>query len=211
MRISQENPTSLTLKDNNYIGLIIGTTFVVVSLFLLFTTEVLRAPFDFKKLLPSGIFLILGIVTVLTNKFTTIILDKNQNEASIKSIGVLGKKHNEILLNSIARVELKQEYKMESTNTGANIRGFSVGSRIPRLYYQLAFVLNNGQEIQLDNPKSGLSIGIGGNIMGGREKERETGKKIAIFLNIPFQEISPTSFNPPIIPPIANPMPTVNQ
>lgn len=195
MKIVQESAVSMVIKDYNYNSLVIGIVFIVLGSFSFFKTEPLRNLFDFKVIL-TGIFPIVGLYIVLITKFTTIVLDKAQNKITFTRKSILGTKHDEVSLAPVVKVELKQEYKMETVEMNANTRGFSTRSEIPRLYYQLALVSNNGQEVQLESPKR--SSGVGSILLGGRTKAREVGQKIATFLNVPFQEISPPDSNAPI-------------
>jgi len=208
MKIAQITQTSMVLKDNNFSGIIFGAVFAVLGFILLYSMHPLSKPFSLKTWLPA-IFILVGLFVIAMSRFTTIILDKAQNKIIVIGLGILGKRVKEYPLNTVMRLELREEYRIEYSN--ADSRGFSV--QTPRLNWQLVFVFNDGQEVPLDHVTSSASTVRFDDIplMSGSGTERVVGQKIAAFLNIPFQEIGPGMQTPTIgqmTPPI-NPTPPI--
>lgn len=206
MKILEESDRKIVLKDSNWGGLIFGAVITLGSLYFAYQSNPFALEFDIKTLIFPGIFLFVGLLLLLTSNITTITLDKSANKIDFNKKGILGARNKNYPLNQIIKVDMREQIVI-SRSTNSN-QGFNPGT--PQLQFQTVLVFKDGTEIPLDHLKSPSTSNIGGvTIMGGVGTEQVIGQKIATFLGVPFQKISPMggveppSAQPPInIPPI---------
>jgi len=116
---------------------------------------------------------LLGGFVIFVTKISTVILDKLSNKLSFLQKGLIGKNSKEYNLDQIKEVELSVAYTSQSKGGGYS--------------YHLAFVLNNGEIVQLNPGSSSIVRIMGRQII----PEKTLGARISSFLNIPFQERRP--------------------
>lgn len=182
MKITQETGEVLVLKDNNYSGIFLGLIISVLGLGLLV------ASFSFLNV--SGltgvlafiwiplIVLIIGFFKLKNSYLTTITLDKSKNKITLDLKRIFDKKIHEYDIREVSKITVNRVF---------NARNRSL---VPWGKFQLILNFKNGSKVALDRPESDPSLAA--NLLfflswsGGFEKEM--GKKIAEFLNLPFEE-----------------------
>jgi hypothetical protein len=117
-----------------------------------------------------------GAFIITFAKITTIKLDKQTNKLTFLQKGLTGKRVNEHNLNQIKAIDLAVDY---NNHTPSRKGG--------GLYYYMAFILNNGEIIQL-KPGSSSFVRLMGQPM---MPEKTIAIRVANFLGVPFQERRP--------------------
>jgi hypothetical protein len=180
MKITQETPTVLTLRQRSYFPVVMCLVFFVIGVYLFLNHK------DSKSLLIAVFFIVFSLLLIVFLKFITIVIDKITSTISITGAGLLGKKTQTINFNQIKEIAI-EEY---IATTGA-------ANSTPRnqLNFNLVIYLNDGQSypIAIDS-LSMISVGgipIGG--LGTRNYIIETGNKIASFIGVPFVDRRPPS------------------
>ncbi len=181
MKIIEENPTRLILKQKSFMPYVIGVIFTVVGLYLLLIFTQKNA----KSTIIGLIFVMAGIIPVVFNKFMTIVLDKTTRIITIVNTGLLGKKTETMTFDELKEVAI-EEYVTTST----------AGNSMPRnqLSYNLVLYKKDGQgfPIHIDSPSSTF---IGSfpvlDLFKVRNTIMEMGNKIAVFIGVPFIDRRP--------------------
>lgn len=172
MKIIKETPNLMIIRDRNVIAFVIGIILLFVGI-----VGILKPDF-FSNQPPFWVgllWILLGGSVIAVAKTTTINLDKSTNKLIFLRKGLIGRSIKEYDLKRIKEVELSVTYP-----TSGKDSGFS---------YHLAFVLNNGEIIQI-NPSHVIRV------MGRRIiPEKNLGARIAAFLGVPFQERRPPTIS----------------
>jgi hypothetical protein len=113
----------------------------------------------------------MGLLFLFSIKITTIKLDKSENKISISKKRIVGSQtKEEYPIDNIKEIEFTVDF---SSSNGKNAYS-----------YQLFFVLNDGQNIELSQSKMSSSSTT-------FSSEVRLGKRIATFLCVSFQERRP--------------------
>lgn len=189
MKVIQETPTTLVLKQSAIGGIIMGAAFVVVGLLV----AIFFSKTDWKILILSGVFILFGLVSVLLTKFITVKIDKSTNKITILHSGILGKKSYDLAIDQLKEVAVEESVSVNYSNQNNQNSTLMNGSGTQRSY-NLVFYLMNGQGIPVQMDSSSLPISINGLSLGmltARNKNIELGNKIAVFIGVPFVDRRP--------------------
>lgn len=181
MKITQETPTALILKQRSFFPFILSLVFTIVGVYALISWGIT----DIKKLLISIVIIAFGLLVLIAAKFITIIIDKTANKITFASTGILGKKSQVIELNQIQEVAIEEYITQNVTNNHGPVN---------QLNFNLVFYLRDGQGIPVNIGTSSPSFSISGFHVGnffGRNKIIEMGNKIASFIGVPFVDRRP--------------------
>jgi hypothetical protein len=173
MRIVKEDENLMVLKDENIMALAVGVIFFMAGLVVIIKPEffINQPPFW------SGIAgICFGAFIITFAKITTLKLDKQTNKLTFLQKGLMGKHVNEYDLNQIKAVDLAIAYNNHAPSKKGG--GF---------YYYVAFILNNGEMVQLKPGSSAFVRVMGQPIM----PEKTLAMRVANFLGVPFQERRP--------------------
>jgi hypothetical protein len=189
MKIIQETENVLGFKKSAVGQIIFGAIFVVIA-----GVFAVKTPLKGQSLLILGIFGIVGIALILFAKISIITFDKGLDKLVIAKKGLLGGGTQDAALSNISQIEIVEEWRTETVRTG------NTSSRVPKRYETINLVLKDGSRMALDKAQAGSGFRISGMSMGP-DKEQILAKKIADFLNVPLNRISPTGGGgaPPVI------------
>ena len=179
MKIVEETPTRLVLKQKSLLGFVICGLFFLVGIYLL----LLFPQKDTKSMLISLFFIVFGVAGILFVRFITVILDKSTASASINTRGLLGNKTQTFAFNTLKEIAIEEYVTATNSSTGPR----------NQLNYNLVFYQTDGQAfpIHLNTPSMITVGGFPVGFMNGRNKTIELGNKIATFVGIPFVDRRP--------------------
>lgn len=178
MKIIQETPSSMVLKESNVVvTLLFGALFTIAGFSFIFSPKIF---IETPPMWASLIFIVLGLITIFALKITKITLDKTLNKFSLETLRLTGKKHQEYDLDQIGKVQLQQ----------VSGQIYSQGRFRTQVSTRLVAILTTGEEITLNKDSSSISIGPFGFSLSS---SRQNGVRIANFLGIPFEELKPPS------------------
>jgi hypothetical protein len=186
MKIIEESPTKLVLKDSGAVIMGIGGIAVLVSVAIGIATAPWASASVFQALLFPAFFLLVGLICLLTARTRTTTLDKSTDSALFTVSGIIGNSQTEKKVSDIARVEMREEYVQNTSN----------GRTSTEDKYRLVFILRDGTEIFIDRmheQKASLGeLALSAVNVTGTSREKAKGEKIAAFLGIPFQSSAPS-------------------
>jgi len=168
MRISTETPNLMIIKDRSFFAFLVAAAFLFVGIWSFISPESFTTK---PSLIPSILSILAGAVVIIFVKTTMIILDKSANKLSFIWKSLISEKTENYELNRVKAVELRQSF----------------GDR--RTYYKLVFIFDDNKEIPFIQQTTATNIGI------LVTKQRNTGIKVANFLNVPFQERRSSTIN----------------
>lgn len=200
MKILEDSDRKIVLKDSNWGGFVVGIILLLASFYFMYRLIPFPMGFDIKLLLIPGLLFLIGALLFFTSNSTTSTFDKDGNVITFVKKSILGTRNKTYQLDQVARLEMREQVIM---NNSRQTQGINMGGT-PQVQFQLVMVLKDGTEIPLDHLKSPATTSFGGvAIMGGTGTEKVIGQKLATFLGVPYQEISPMGVNqaPPILPP----------
>ncbi len=168
MRIVKEKEDLMVLRDEWIITFLIGPVFLTVGIVFIIKE-------GFSPIEPSSwtylLFIFVGILITVLWKTTTISLDKKTGKLIFLSKGLKGKISKEYNLNEIKEVELHTEYLKNKDNES-------------NVFYNLIFILKSGERVPLSPGEKSNRTSMGVQVI----PEVDIGKKLAKFLEVPFQE-----------------------
>ncbi len=168
MRIVKEKEDLMVLRDEGIIAFLIGPVFLTVGIVFIIKE-------GFSPIEPSSwtylLFIFVGILITVLWKTTTISLNKKTGKLIFLSKGLKGKISKEYNLNEIKEIEIHTEY-LKNKDNESNVS------------YHLIFIFNNGERVPLSPGERGSRRSMGVQVI----PEVEIGKKLAKFLDVPFQE-----------------------
>lgn len=171
MKILKEDPSLMIISGFDLLNLIKPIIFTAIGFLIIFKPEMFtKNPSQFQTYF--GVFFVLiGLLPyLLKNKKTTITIDKVSNKVSIIYKTLFNKQNKEIDIISIKEVLM--------TNKSNNDK---------KLSYHSCIILNTGEEIDL-TPNGCSSFTLFGVIE--INPDIKISKKIADFLNVPFQQMT---------------------
>lgn len=194
MKIISETPSILILKENAY-SVILGGIIAIITSFILAIVIFSNSPQPLTFLIPL-VFLIVGIITILSAKLVIITINKSINKINLSFVGLLGKKTQDIDINQVSEVVIQENYGRSMSSNNGNTT--FVPHNTAGLNFTLVFYLKNGEgyPIPMGTANSGLSINrIPFNIFSVRNKQIELGNKIASFIGVPFKDNRPPTLS----------------
>jgi len=171
MKIIQETPDTIIIKDKNILSFIIGIIFVVIGL------GIVVKPEFFSEGVQSWIGIIgivLGVFAIAVTKVITVTMDKTTGKCVWAQKSLMGKTDKEYPLDKIKEVELTTSYSYTHRRSGKNSGGYT---------YHVNLVMKDGSILEL-NPGVSQVRTLGWQMV----PENKLGTRIAQFLNVPFQE-----------------------
>jgi len=188
MKIINQTESELVLQDGNFSSIFSGILFLLFAIFLgyqFFSTG------SIMVLLMGGILFIVGLVIIL--KSSTIIIDFNKTSGQFNYIKKSLIKSKTTVYNflDVLRIEVRKQWEIRNTSSGRN----SMSTSRQVLVSQTVFVFKDGTELPLDHKKDssdGFNLAdTSAVLMGGSSKENFIANQVAIFLGVPFQEVTP--------------------
>lgn len=169
MRITKEDSGLMVVKERNIFAFVVTVIFIFLGFNIIFNPSIFTS--ETPPLWFGLVSFFLGLIFLFTIKITTIKLDKSENKISISKKRIVGGQiKEEYYIDNIKEIEFAVDF---SSSDGKNAYS-----------YQLFFVLNNGQNIELSQSKTSSSSAT-------FPSEVRLGKRIASFLCVPLQERRP--------------------
>ena len=158
MKIIQESPNLIVIKEKNALPMVIGLIFAVVGFLTVFSPQI----FEEQPSLWFGLsFILTGFLTVFFCPFITISIDKGFGTITFLWKRIIGTERKEYRLDQIKEIVFQAYYTVETK------------TKKPRQTYNLLFIFKDEKEVVFQNKSM---------------KDRIVGEKIAQFLNVPFQD-----------------------
>jgi Tfp pilus assembly PilM family ATPase len=130
-----------------------------------------------------------GVVTILFSSSITVVANKASGQVSYQKKRLVGKRDSTYVIADIFRIETRKQWRVENTPASGN-QGASQPQ--PVLVAQSVIVFKDGRELPLDHQKTSSSTSVGSVVlMGGLGAETAIAARVAKFLEVPFQEITP--------------------
>jgi hypothetical protein len=189
MKIINKTENELLLKDGNFSKIFIGIIFCLFSAFFCYQSYGAGAMVAVGM---SAIFFIVGLVLILTNLTITVDFNKLSGKFNYQKKSLIKKEINVYNFSDVVRIETRKQWEMRNSSGG---NGISTSHQV--LVSQSIIILKDGTELPLDNQKDSSGnngiLNTSSVLMGGLSKENAIANQVAIFLGVPFQEISPMS------------------
>ncbi|MBU0586736.1 DUF308 domain-containing protein [Candidatus Micrarchaeota archaeon] len=184
MKITNEG-SRLVLKDNNYIGFILGALMIVLGLFSIYSS--LKSAgylVDLKEvgIVIGALFTVLGLYSIISNKIVRVVFDKGSGRCFISFRKLIGEERKEFQLSRIKQIELRKILK-------------SSGTRSRSMQYQFILVikLDSKEEVPLEFGK--VSASVMDVVKAPDDEKRADSQMIADFLGMPLEVTGPPSVN----------------
>lgn len=174
MKITQEEPGRMVLKDYNISQFIGGFVFAAIGIGLILF---FGSPTKIETYLFGAIFALTGIYMVLTTKIINISLEKI-GKCRFSIWKLIGGESTECSANEIKELRLEKMYNISSHGKVTYV-------------YTLNFVLENGRELRFEFGT--VSPSIMDVLNSPHAKIRAEAKQIADFLGASFTEVSQPS------------------
>jgi len=175
----------LVLNEGSATGIMIGSAFVIggiaVAIFLRQS-----GPYTIWIALAM---IVLGICLILFSSAITITVNRTTGQLFYQKKRLIGAQDTKFKIADVLRIETRRQWRTENT-------GPSGDSNVPTqqqvLVAQSVILFKDGRELALDHQKTSSSMSAGGVVlMGGQGAEVAMALKVAEFMNVPFQELSP--------------------
>ena len=175
MKINQEGPGRMVLKDYNITHFVGGVIVIILGIFV----ALYMGESELLIMGVGGLFALVGLYVILTTKIINITLDKTGPcRFSMKKL--IGGEATECNVSDI------KELKLEKTFTKS-------GGKSKKTYHQysIEFILKDGRGLRFDFGK--VSAGITDVLRSPDTQKKAEAKQIADFLGVPLTEIGPPS------------------
>lgn len=174
MKITQEGPGRMVLKDYNVSHFILGLVFAAAGIGIILF---LGSPANIMIYVFGGIFALSGLWVLATTKIVNITLER-AGRCTFSMRKLTGGESSECSAGDIKELRLEKTYR--TSRKGGT-----------KYQYALDFVLKTGQELRFEFGT--VSAGIMDVMRSPHEQKREAAKQIADFLGVPFTEAGPPS------------------
>ncbi|MGA3023311.1 MAG: hypothetical protein ABSF98_00940 [Bryobacteraceae bacterium] len=185
MRIISQSSDQLVLKEGSASGIVIGVALVAAGVlagyFLRHSNSIV--------IWIALALVVTGVVTILFSSSITVVANKASGQVSYQKKRLVGKRDSTYVIADIFRIETRKQWRVENTPASGN-QGASQPQ--PVLVAQSVIVFKDGRELPLDHQKTSSSTSVGSVVlMGGLGAETAIAARVAKFLEVPFQEITP--------------------
>jgi hypothetical protein len=194
MKIISETKDELILKEGSTSGIIMGTLFLLGGICI----GVFRGSIAANISSASGPTIVLGIaaalfliglLAILLSSSITVGVNKATGKLSYDKKRLIGGSSTTYGIDEVLRIETRRQWQMQNAAATQN-QGGTVQQ--PVLVAQSVIVFKDGREVALDHQKTSSSSSVGGAvIMSGQGREVALANRVATFMGVPFQEISP--------------------
>jgi Tfp pilus assembly PilM family ATPase len=185
MKIVNQSSDELVLKEGSATGIAIGAALVVAGVLV----EIFLRPSRPVALWIGLALVAVGIAVILLSSSITVIANKTKGQLFYEKKRLIGGQNYTYAIADIFRIETRRQWQTQ--NTGPTNQGEPPTPQ-QVLVAQSVIVFKDGRELALDHQKTSSSTSVGGVVlMGGQGAEVALAAKVANFMNVPFQEISP--------------------
>jgi Tfp pilus assembly PilM family ATPase len=185
MKVINQSADELVLKDGSASGIIVGAVFVVAGAL---AGYFLRASSPLVIWIALAV-VILGIATILFSSSITVVANKATGKLLYQKKRMVGGSDTTYAIADILRIETRRQWRTQNTTPAGDS---NVATPQEVLVAQSVIVFKDGREVPLDHQKTSSSTSVGSVVlMGGQGAEVALANKVANFIGVPFQEISP--------------------
>lgn len=194
MKIISETKDELILKEGSTSGIITGTLFLLagigVGVFRGSIAASISSASGPKIVLGiSAALFLIGLLAILLSSAITVGVNKTTGKLSYEKKRLVGGSSTTYGIDEVLRIETRRQWQMQNAAATQN-QGGTVQQ--PILVAQSVIVFKDGREVALDHQKNSSSTSVGGAvIMSGQGREVALANRVATFMGVPFQEISP--------------------
>jgi hypothetical protein len=197
MKIVKQDENSMLLKQLNIAGIILGLIFFVVGVIVIIKPS--SSSVDKSRTL-GAIFAVVGLLAFVTTQRITINIDRESKKIKIIRKSLISSDNKEYNFDQVKQVE--HQAIVVADRNGSSSATSQNGTHFE---YSYVIVLVDGSEAVRFSDSKGISIKINGRSVGA-PPSGEVGKKIAEFINVPFQIMRPALTAVEIIPKMAEVM-----
>ena len=185
MKIVSQSAEELVLTESGAQGIAIGVALVVAGALGGYFLHA-SSPFAIWIALAAAVA---GLAVIAFSSSITVAANKTRGQLSYRKKRLIGEQNSMYAIADILRIETRRQWRVENTPPTGN-RQASMPQ--PVLVAQSVIVFKDGRELPLDHQKTSSSTSVGSVVlMGGQGKEIAMANRVASFLGVPFQEISP--------------------
>lgn len=185
MKIVSQSTDELVLKEGSTTGIVMGAIFVVAGVLVAF---LLRQSKPVTIWIALGM-VVIGIGVILFSSSITVVANKANGQIFYEKKRLIGGQNSTYAIADIFRIETRRQWQTRNTGPTNNS-----DAPMPQqvLVAQSVIVFKDGRELPLDHQKTSSSMSTGSVVlMGGQGAEVALAAKVANFISVPFQEISP--------------------
>jgi hypothetical protein len=185
MKIVSQSAEELVLTEGGAQGIAVGVALVIAGAL---------GGYFLHGSSPIAIWIALaaaaaGLAVIALSSSITVAANKTSGQLSYRKKRLIGEQNSTYGIADILRIETRRQWRVENTPPAGN-RQASMPQ--PVLVAQSVIVFKDGRELPLDHQKTSSSTSVGSVVlMGGQGKEVAMANRVASFLGVPFQEISP--------------------
>jgi Tfp pilus assembly PilM family ATPase len=185
MKIISQSPDELVLKEGSATGIVFGAIFVLAGVLVEVFLRQTRSGTIWMAL---GL-VVIGLAIILASSSITLIANKAKGQVFYEKKRLIGGSNSTYAIADIFRIETRRQWQTQ-TSGPANNADAPTPQQV--LVAQSVIVFKDGRELPLDHQKTSSSMSVGSVVlMGGQGSEVALAAKVANFMSVPFQEISP--------------------
>jgi Tfp pilus assembly PilM family ATPase len=185
MKIVSQSSDQLVLQEGNVTGIAIGAAFAIAGVLVAFYVRH-AGPMVFWIALA---LVVIGLGTIAFSSAITVTANRAAGRLLYEKKRLIGAQNSTYAIADILRIETRRQWRIENAPNPGNREA---AMPQPMLVAQSVIVFKDGRELALDHQKTSSSMSVGSAVlMGGQGAEVALANRVANFLNVPFQEISP--------------------
>ena len=193
MKIVNQTQDEMVLKDSGIWKMVFGVGFMIFGIVFGFMMYKSGGTHGVSWAIP-GVLFVVGLLSVLF--FPSIIVNINKANGQIvyQKKRLIGTRITTYAVADVSRIETRKQWEIQNTPRRSGVSTMN-SSRLV-LIVQSVLIFKDSKELPLDIAKGAASrstssyVALAGN-------EASVAKKVAEFLNVPFQEIEPPSLGGP--------------
>jgi Tfp pilus assembly PilM family ATPase len=185
MKIISQSTDELVLREGGASGIAMGGALAIAGVLVAFFLHH-SGPMVFWIALA---LVVAGLALIVFSSSITVTAKKASGQLFYQKKRLIGEQNSTYAIADILRIETRRQWRVENTPATGN-RDVSMPQQV--LVAQSVIVFKDGRELPLDHQKTSSSTSIGSVVlMGGQGQEVALANRVANFLSVPFQEISP--------------------
>jgi hypothetical protein len=191
MKIANQTQGQMALKDNNIWKFVFGGGFILFGIG--FGITMYASGTHGAALLIPLILLVIGILSLLFMASLVVEINKSSGQIVYTKKRLIGNKISTYPIADVLRVETRKHWEVQRNNQKSMGSGFQINNASSGrlvLFAQSLLVLKDGKTLPLDIAKGSPSRSTASSTVLA-ENEAAVAKKVADFLNLPFQVIEP--------------------
>jgi hypothetical protein len=194
MKIISETKDELIMKEGSTSGIVMGSMFLVAGICVAIFRDKVAASFSSASahtivLGIAAALCVIGLLAILLSSAITVGINKTTGNLLYEKKRLIGGASTTYAIVDVLRIETRRQWQMQNAAANQNQPGTM---QQPVLVAQSVIVFKDGREVALDHQKNSSSTAVGGAVlMSGQGKEVALANRIATFMGVPFQEISP--------------------